>query len=310
MEIAVVTEGIEPERLARQPWCFFRDRLASDGIQIRMFQASEPAAFEQPFDAMMLYAWQDWRNRRLFDPYRIMPVMEQMAAYRSAFPETVQIILNHTDMSRRPYATPFWRTGDPVLYRTPAYDRNVLAPFPVESIWAFEQVWGSDTFRSTDSIKHKAGFIGRPSGAKGNRKEVARFTSKAGIGHCGRKLRYSKARHDRIMSRCQIVVCPRGWGEQSQRHWDAWLSGKPVLTDRDCDSVEMIPGIRLREEEHYLVFDEPDQIPDLVREWTDPSRAAELKQIGKNGREAALSHDAYGRIRTFFKQAVGDSSAI
>ena len=300
MEIAVVIEGIGPDRLSMQPWFYFQERLSSDGIQIRAFQAMDPVVFERPYDAMMVYAWQDWRNRQLFNPYRIMPLMEKMAIYRSAFPQTIQIILNHTDMSRRPYATPYWRFGDPVLYRTPAYDRRELAPFPADSIWPFECVWGHAAYSSSDSVKYKAGFIGTPSGEQGYRDRVACFTNKVGIGRCSRKHRYSNKRHDHIMSRCQIIVCPRGWGEQSRRHWDAWLSGKPVLTDRDCDSAEMIPGLRLHEGEHYLVFEEPEQIPDLVREWTDPSRIGELEQIGRNGREAALSYDAYGRIRDFF----------
>jgi len=251
---------------------------------------------------MLVHAWQDWKNKTLFDPYLIMPLMEKMAIYRAAFPQTRQIILNHTDMSRRPYATPLWRSGDPVLYRTPAYDRSELAPFPGNTIWAYENVWGSDVYRSTDKIKYKAGFIGKPSGPKDYRMSVAKYTRKVGVGHCSPKHKYSPSAHDHIMSQCQIVVCPRGWGEQSKRHWDAWKSGKPVLTDRACDSVEMIPGLRLRDREHYIVFDEPAQIPELVREWTDPSRARELERIAENGRKAALSYDAYGRIRDFFLQ--------
>jgi hypothetical protein len=301
MEIAIVTEGIPQLRLDLQPFYRFREKLEGDGFRIRVFRATELEVFRRPFDAMMVYAWQDWRNRRLFDPYQIMPLMEEMAVYRSAFPRTRQIILNHTDMSRRPYATPFWRAGDPVLYRTPAYDRRELAPFPAESIWAYENVWGSDAYRPTGPCKYKAGFIGKPTGPKGFRESVAKYTRKVGIGRCSAKLKYSKAQHDRLMSRCQIVVCPRGWGQQSRRHWDAWLSGKPVLTDRECDSVEMIPGLRLEHGEHYLVFDEPAQIPELVREWTDPSRRKQLEQIGVNGREAALSYDAYGRMRDFFQ---------
>jgi len=98
------------------------------------------------------------------------------------------------------------------------------------------------------------------------------------------------------------VVCPRGWGEQSKRHWDAWLSGKPILTDRDCDSVEMIPGVELREGVHYLVFDEPEQIPEIVNYWTDPKRRDALATIGENGRKAAQSYDPFGRILAFFEE--------
>jgi hypothetical protein len=65
-----------------------------------------------------------------FDARRILSVLEHYATYRSRYPQTIQIALNHTDMARRPYATPYWREGDRVLYRTPAYDRTELAPFP------------------------------------------------------------------------------------------------------------------------------------------------------------------------------------
>lgn len=73
-----------------------------------------------------------------------------------------------------------------------------------------------------------------------------------------------------------------------------------MLTDRECDSVEMIPGIRLRESEHYLVFDDPNDIPDIVSDWTRPSRLADLAKIAENGRRAALSYDALERITQFF----------
>ena len=301
MEIAIVTEGIGQKQLDYQPFYRFREQLGIEGFRIRVFRATEPESFRRPFDAMIMYVWQDWQNRRRFDRNLAMTTMENFAIYRSAFPETRQIILNHTDMSRRPYATPFWRAGDPVLYRTPAYDRSELYPFPADSIWAYEYVWGSSAYTPTGFCKYKAGFIGKPNGPPGFRRSVARYTRKVGIGKCSEKHKYSQLKHDHLMSHCQIVVCPRGWGEQSKRHWDAWLSGKPVLTDRECDSVEMIPGLRLEHGEHYLVFDEPAQIPELVREWTDPSRRKQLERIGVNGREAARSYDAYGRIRDFFK---------
>jgi hypothetical protein len=106
------------------------------------------------------------------------------------------------------------------------------------------------------------------------------------------------------MGESEIIVCPRGWGEQSRRHWDAWLSGKPILTDRECDSVEMIPGMRLKEGTHYLVFDTPEDIPDIVSDWTRPSRRDDLDEIAENGKRAALSYDALGRIAEFFERCV------
>jgi len=46
----------------------------------------------------------------------------------------------------------------------------------------------------------------------------------------------------------------------------------------------MIPGQRLRAGEHYLVFDEPEEIPDLVSDWCRPSRADDLAAIAERGR--------------------------
>jgi hypothetical protein len=108
-----------------------------------------------------------------------------------------------------------------------------------------------------------------------------------------------KPLHDSVMARCRIIVCPRGWGPQSSRHWDAWLSGKPVLTDRDCASVELVPGARLEPGVHYLVFDDPRDIPDIVNDWTRPGRVDDLAQIAHNGRRAALGYDGGARIAEF-----------
>jgi hypothetical protein len=300
MDIGVITEGISEVQLSAQPWIYHRKGLLSRGIRIHLYYWPEHG-FSRSFDAMLLHVWLNWRNRKRFDPQRILPILEQYAVYRSRYPQTVQIVLNHTDMARRPFATPYWRDGDPVLYRTPAYDRGELAPFPPESIWAYEMVWGEDCFSSSDVPVHPAGFIGSESGPVGYRQRVAAATARVGIGICGPEQPVEKKQYNSLMGRCRIVVCPRGWGENSRRHWDAWKSGKPMLTDRECDSVEMIPGIRLREGEHYLVFDDPDQIPDIVSDWTRPSRSAELAQIAENGRRAALSYNALDRITQFFQ---------
>jgi hypothetical protein len=50
-----------------------------------------------------------------------------------------------------------------------------------------------------------------------------------------------------------------------------------------------------------LVFDEPAEIPDIVSDWTRPSRTADLEQIAQAGRQAALSYDALDRITRFFQ---------
>ena len=110
--------------------------------------------------------------------------------------------------------------------------------------------------------------------------------------------------HDWLMARCRIIVCPRGWGQQSSRHWDAWFSGKPVLTDTDCAAVELIPGQRLVPGVHYLVFSDPAEIPDIVNDWTRASRLDDLAEIAENGRRAAESYDAVGRIRDFFRHVI------
>lgn len=300
MEVAVVIEGIDRHRLKLQPWILYREKLAERGIRIRTFDGAADW-LDTRFDAMMLYVWLDWNNSDLFDARSIMPLMQRYATYRARFPETVQIVVNHTDMSRHPYAVPYWRPGDPVLYRTPAYDRGELAPFPADDIWAYEHVWGRASFRSTLPPVHAAGFIGRPTGPAAYRESVARNTAKVGIGIC-RKQRVSYPDYAAAMASCRIIVCPRGWGEQSERHWDAWRSGKPVLTDQHCNAVELVPGVRLRPNEHYLVYDDPEMIPDVVSQWTRPSRLDDLAELADKGRRAAESYDAFSRILGFFER--------
>ena len=300
MEIGIIVEGIEQSQFAAQPWNYHKEALLRRGIQIHVYHGGGDG-FRRSFDAMCLHVWQDWGNRQRFDPYRIMPILEQYAAYRSRHPQTIQIVLNHTDMARRPYATPCWRDGDPVLYRTPAYDRAELAPFPPDSVWAYEKVWGKNCFCSAEAPTYQCGFIGTASGSRGYRQRVATAVAKVGIGLCAPTPTVSNKKYNALMASCQIIVCPRGWGENSSRHWDTWLSGKAMLTDRECDSVEMIPGVRLRGGTHYIVFDSPEDIPDIVSDWTRPSRSAELAKIAENGRRAALSYDSLERITNFFQ---------
>lgn len=301
MDIGVIIEGIDDSQIAAQPWIFHREALAGRGIRIHLYRSGDMEGFRRGFDAMLLHVWQDWQNQRKFDPKRILPILEEYATYRSRYPGTVQIVLNHTDMARRPYATPYWRSGDPVLYRTPAYDRHELAPFPADTIWAYEKVWGESCFASAAAPVRKAGFIGTTSGPVGYRQRVAAATARVGVGLCSPQNPLKGPKYNAMLASCAIIVCPRGWGENSSRHWDTWKSGKPMLTDRECDSVEMIPGQRLRAGEHYLVFDDPAEIPDIVSDWTRPSRAADLEQIAQAGRRAALSYDAFDRIARFFQ---------
>jgi len=306
MEIAYVVAHPEARLAKSVPWCHFSAELATHGISITRFNSLEEAW--RPFDAMILLVWLDWRNPHHFDKWQILPVMEKYSAYRATFPETVQIVVNHVDMSRRPSALPYWRLGDPILFRTPAYDRSELHPFPAQDIYPFERMWGAARFRTDLPCEYAAGFIGSPSGPKGYRKKVAHQTAKVGIGRCS-SWPMTNIRHNDFMSRCRIVVCPQGWGEQSERHWDAWKSGKPVLTDAACDSVEMIPGMRLRRGVHYLVYDDPAEIPDIVSDWTKPGRRDDLEQIARNGQMAALSYDGKESMVKFFTSLKLSSSA-
>jgi hypothetical protein len=298
MEIAFVVQEHHDRLLVEtSPWVYFAKELANAGFSILKFDSLARAW--RPFDAMILMVWLDWRNREYFNHERILPLMEKYAEYRAAFPSTIQIVLNHVDMCRRASATAYWRPGDPVLFRTPAYDRAELNPFPPKDIFAFEHLRGSACFPQLP-IKYAAGFIGSPSGPRGYRESVARETSKVGLGRCKPK-RIPRAEHDALMGSCRIIVCPQGWGEQSYRHWDAWKSGKPVLTDLACDGVEMIPGAKLEREVHYLVYDDPAEIPDIVSDWTKTTRRDDLEQIARNGQAAALSYDPRAWILGVFE---------
>ncbi len=303
MRIIATNVDIHQSQIDAAPWIHFRRELARRGITIDIRPVDR--AFESACDAMLVYAWLDWDNPVFFRASSIMPLLSRYAEYRARCPDTVQILCNSTDMSRRPYVLPYWRPGDPVLYRTPAYDRAELAPLPAADIWAYELVWGSPVFRSREAPRFKAGFVGTPSGPDGYRIEVARQTARVGFGICEPSPMPLKQYHAKLAS-CEIVVCPRGWGEQSLRHWDAWKSGKPVLTDRDCDAVEMIPGLRLEAGVHYLVYDAPAEIPDIVSDWTRPSRRDALMEIAENGRRAALSYDPLARMEAFFKRVLTD----
>jgi hypothetical protein len=290
-----VEEHPDKERVTAAPWLLHRAQLAEAGITVQFFDDLRKAW--RPFNAMILMVWLDWANPVRFKPERIIPVMEKYSAYRAAFPATTQIVLNHTDMGRHAYAAPYWRMGDPILFRTPAYDRSELMPFPANQIFAFEYIRGE--VLPPSPIRHAAGFVGTPSGPSGYRKRVAAETAKVGIGKCI-PVRLPKKMYAALLAGCRIMVCPRGWGENSVRHWDAWRSGKVVLTDRDCDCVEMIPGIRLRDKVHYLIYDDPREIPDLVSDWTRSGRRDDLEEIASNGRNAALGYDAFQRMVEFF----------
>ncbi|HVN28215.1 MAG TPA: hypothetical protein VMT64_06995, partial [Candidatus Binataceae bacterium] len=223
MEIAyVVTAHPDSGLIDSVPWAFFAKELAKDDINILRFNSLDEAW--RPFDAMILLVWLDWQNPTHFNKWKIMPVLEKYSAYRATFPETRQIVLNHVDMARRPSALLCWRLGDPILFRTPAYDRSELRPYPAEDIYPFERIWGAARFRIDVPCEYAAGFIGSPSGPQGYRDSVASATAKVGIGRCVAKLLERKQYID-MMNRCRIIVCPQGWGEQSERHWDAWKSG-------------------------------------------------------------------------------------
>lgn len=300
MRVAVIQECIDPYFQRKSPWYHHQRRLAEAGIDLEVFSGDSERAFETRFDAMLTHVWLDWDHPWRFRANRILPLMARRAAYRARFPETVQIVVNDTDMSTRAYAAPYWVPGDPVLFRAPAYDRGLLAPFPARDIWPYELVMGSARFRKPARPFLRAGFIGLASGSGGRRRAVAANVRKVGLGLClGRRL---PARlYDAVLSHSRIVVCPQGWGGGSQRHWDAWFSGKPVLTDAACAAVEMIPGVRLQRNVHFLVYDAPSDIPDIVSDWTRPGRLDDLEQMALNGRRAAESHDSFANVLGFFE---------
>ena len=309
MNVAVLTAGIGADRLPRQPWMQCRETLAAHDVQLHVYDRRTMAdAFKRPFDAMLLHVWQDWLNPTRFDAALVMPILEGQIAYRDRFPATRQIAHHHADENRHPLCLLTWQPDDWVLYRTPPYDRESLRPLRSDRIWAYEQVWGAPRFVSHARPRWAAGFIGTPTGPRGYRTRVARATRAVGLGICagggGRRWRrpIPSRLYDAALARCRILVCPRGWGPQSTRHWDAWRSGKPVLTDRACAATEMIPGIRLEPDIHYLVYDEPEEIPDIVADWTRPSRSDDLEALAARGRDAALSYDPCARILAFFEQ--------
>lgn len=303
MDVAVVVECVDESRIPIQPWNHYRDALAERGIHLHCFRGAGEA-FERPYDAMLLHVFLDWNNEQHFDSTRILPILAGQAIYRARFPEVVQIVVNHSDIVNPPSATPYWRPGDPILYRTPLYDRSGLWPFPADEIFAFENIWGHRAFTADVPIKHPAGFVGTPTGPRGYRRSVARETAKVGIGICEAPAAVKWTDYASRMAECAIVVCPRGWGAQSMRHWDAWRSGKPVMTDLDCHAVEMVPGVKLEAGVHYLVYDEPEAIPDLVSDWTQPSRRDDLAAVADAGKRAALSYDGCSRIIEFFETQV------
>jgi len=298
LEIAFVVDAFEDRSAVdRSPWYYYANQLRqSSEISVQLFRGLTNAW--RPFDAMILMVWLDWANPEKFDTPKVMQVLERYSAYRATFPGTLQIALNHIDYTTKPYALPYWRRGDPILCRTPPYDHSLLAPFPPIDIFPYEFVWGSPSFEC-DDIAHHAGFIGSRSGFGGYRERVASETSKVGIGYCVTD-RLSYGEYAAMMSKCRIIVCPQGWGGGSLRHWDAWKSNKPVLTDRNCSLLEMIPGETLQERVHYLVYDDPSEIPDIVSDWTKLSRRADLEAIAARGRAAALSYDACAQMNTFF----------
>jgi hypothetical protein len=189
------------------------------------------------------------------------------------------------------------------LYRTPAYNRDELLPYPKERIWPYEKCSWVTGCLKTETDADMAAFVGRPSGPQGYRERVAAAVAEVGIGRCSAEF----IRHDfycQMVKDCVIQVCPRGWGENSRRHWEAWLSRKVVFTDVDCDSVEMIPGIRLKNGEHYVVYNSPEEIPDLVSDWLKPGRRYDLERIRHQGWLAALSYNPYENILKFFREAI------
>jgi hypothetical protein len=286
------------------PWVLYKDQMASFGVDVSVHRSQEHGLLDREHEALLLHLWTDWWNFQRFQAQATMELMCQLAKYRARFPKTKIYACADHDDARCNYILPFWRETDTVLYRIPPYDRSLL--FPYKDVWAWEYGYGHCYGRKAfvGPVTCDAAFVGSPSGPQGGsgfpgyRETVAAFTAKVGYGYCGP--RKPIAEYDQIMSGARIIVCPRGWGQSSSRHWDAWRSGKPVLTDRDCSLHEMIPGQVLEPGKHFLVFDNPFQIPDLVSDWSKPSRKDDLDAIAAAGREAVEAFDCVGRLRSLF----------
>jgi len=110
MDIAVYIQDIDKYGIRTQPWIIYKYELAERNINIHLFYNDEEA-FKRPFDAMLLHVWQHWLNPTKFNQYHTMNLMEKYAIYRAEYPQTIQIILNHTDNSRHPFSLPYIRVS-------------------------------------------------------------------------------------------------------------------------------------------------------------------------------------------------------
>lgn len=289
MNIISISYGISDQILYNTPWLRYSKQLNIKHCKIDHKITDLDEIFSKACDLLIIY--HDINSRNL-DHYEFM---SNIAEYRARF-NVKCVIVNHFDNCRIPNIVPYWRENDIVLFRTPPYNRLELYPYQQKKIFAWEYLYGSPRF-SNDNIIHKAGFIGSDVGPDGYRKNIANVVKKVGIGICD-DCSMMGPDYNKLLSQCRIIVCPEGNGPQSSRHWDVWLSKKVVLTDRNSSSVELVPGVKLLPDVHYLVYDDVDNISDIVNELSKDSD--KLDVIAMNGYSAVSTCDQLSRLRSLF----------
>jgi hypothetical protein len=159
MDIAVVVSRIGEGYFTRSPWYLYRDRLEKVGFRIHLYEDSL-AGFRTRHDAIILFVSFNWLHDVNFPSDVVMPYFQHLAIYRYEYPDCINIVLHHWDMIDVPFADPLWRPGDPVLLRTPYYDRSRHYPLSNSVIGSYELDYApKDRFKQHNEIRYMAGFI-------------------------------------------------------------------------------------------------------------------------------------------------------
>ena len=180
-DVAVVVVNVDPSQVGSSPWVRYREELKREGISIQVFDDYKHA-FCHDHDAIMLHLVFNWNQTKFFNPAEIMPLLAALSTYRSEHPDCQHVLLYAWERPS-PFAFPYWRAGDPILYRTPLYDRSELYPFPASEVWSYEKIWGSACYQTDSPPKYASGFIGSRTRREW-RDRVARETARTGIGIC------------------------------------------------------------------------------------------------------------------------------
>lgn len=299
MQLSVLIHNHDKWYSELAPWVLYKDQL---GFPVTTYRSYEADFFEREHEAILLHLWTDWLNNRRFNTIETMELMCKLTTYRARYPKTKIYLCSDHDNANRNFALPYWRETDRVLYRIPPYDRSKL--FPYKDVWAWEyaynKCYGRPVFED-GPVQFQAAFVGSPSGPPGYRQLVALFTARVGFGFCNENM-MAQEEYDKVISGARIVVCPRGWGQSSSRHWDAWRSKKPVLTDVECADFELVPGQVLVPGKHFLTFNKPDEIPDIVSDWA--RRPDDLREITEAAYKVISEFDCVARLRALFSEVV------